>query len=77
MRQADNETQDSEIECTETCRPELPRDESISRLTPKTSEGIFKNSELVNLIPSCFQILRYEFLKAYLVLCQINQFLNV
>jgi len=31
----------------------------------------------VHLIPSCFQKLNYEFLKAYLVLCPASQLFNI
>jgi hypothetical protein len=43
--------------------------------------GVDKSTHLEkrrsDIIPSCFQKLKYEFLKAYLVLCPVNQPFNI
>jgi hypothetical protein len=50
----------------------------FSALIPLT-DGIDINACTIRfvVIPSCFQTLKYKVLKAYLVLCQLNQPFNV
>jgi len=51
--------------------------QQIQRGNQRRVPGARKHESSIHIMPSCFQKLKYKFLKAYLVLCLVNQLFNI